>query len=73
MYMQKPEGNLTKENSLNQQPKKPILFVIPNPFDDFTREKKGWYTEVKKIEDVLKAVKDKMNELAIRQVQHRER
>jgi hypothetical protein len=44
--------------------KEPHLFTIPNPFDDYYRDKKGWYLEVQKLESVIKSLKERMNLLA---------
>ncbi|MCY7422762.1 MAG: hypothetical protein LH478_13590 [Chitinophagaceae bacterium] len=33
------------------------LFVIPNPFDEFVRKKKGWFSEIQKLEMKVKIVK----------------
>ncbi len=39
----------TSEFDMEQQGSKSI-FVIPNPFDDFVRQKNGWYSKLQKME-----------------------
>lgn len=51
--------------------KDPLLFVIPNPFDDFLRKKTGWYLEIKKVEKEIKSIKECLEQVAQRQAEHR--
>lgn len=39
------------------------IFVIPNPFDDYLREKKGWFSDIQKLETQVKHMKERVSEL----------
>ena len=68
--MKKPEV-VTKNDSLKTyNGRDPLLFAIPTPFEDYLQKKKGWYSKIKKIEGLLKVMRERMNELAARQVEN---
>jgi broad specificity phosphatase PhoE len=70
--MQKPEVPIKRDPVKSYSAKDPLLFSIPNPFDDYMRKKENWYIEIKKIEEVIKSLRERMNELVALQVQHRD-
>ena len=41
------------------------LFSVPNPFDEYRREKTGWYSEIKKIENQAKSVRQLIDQFAV--------
>lgn len=53
--------------------KEPLLFEIPNPFDDYQREKKGWYIETRKLEEVIKDLRERLQLLNLRQQEQKEK
>lgn len=70
--MQKHQTRLKTDFVKSYSVKDPLLFAIPNPFDEDLRQKESWYVEIKKIEDVIKSLRERMNELVALQVQHRD-
>jgi hypothetical protein len=52
--------------------KEPSLFEIPNPFDDYQREKKGWYIETQRLEQVIKDLRERIEFITQRQEEQKE-
>lgn len=70
--MKKPDV-VTKNTSLKTyNGREPFLFVIPNPFEDYLQKKSNWYSKIKRIEGLVKAMRVRMNEIASRQVESRQ-
>ena len=69
--MRKPETPSKNESLKLYSVKDPLLFAIPNPFDDYLPEKRNWYVEIRKMEEVLRLMRERMNELAEMQQRHR--
>ena len=48
----------------------PNVFVVPDEFEPL-RKRLGWYTEIKKIEHDLKALRERISQLSQSQAYHR--
>jgi hypothetical protein len=53
--------------------REPSLFEIPNPFDDYQREKKGWYIETRKLEEVIRTLRERVQIMTLRQQEQKEK
>ena len=69
--MQTPGKIIQKKSVKIYKSRNPLLFTIPNPFDDCLRKKTGWYEEVKRMEQTIKSVREKINLIAEQQKHQR--
>lgn len=65
--MLKPKKQLKFAEILREHEVPKSIFVIPNPFDDYLREKKGWFSEIQKLEMQVKHMRKRVSELNTRQ------